>query len=253
MNWNNTIFDPHDEGRYGSLEIGVATSQKPGLMSTADKAALGAASAASAEIPQIKQTLENLKNGPTLFAYEKVSGKFVIGYITNNTMFVHTDGDDLLVADADGALSSLAYTNDDLKAIQSAVNEHFETSTFGITAIQSSFAIGDTVPNWNAYEKIMLPPIIYAKITPQGSSLWTIGKILGNTFKILCQNDEGAWQVTNDGKINGVFGHPDDLMSYMWAPKLQQAGYEISAFEIELVAYNVGDTIDNWNDFIDIS
>lgn len=59
MNWNNTIFDPHDEGRYGSLEIGVATSQKPGLMSTADKAALGAASAASAEIPQIKQTIED--------------------------------------------------------------------------------------------------------------------------------------------------------------------------------------------------
>lgn len=56
MNWNNTIFDPHDEGRYGSLEIGVATSQKPGLMSTADKAALGAA---SAEIPQIKQTIED--------------------------------------------------------------------------------------------------------------------------------------------------------------------------------------------------
>lgn len=59
MNWNNTIFDPHDEGRYGSLEIGVATTERPGLMSTADKAALGAASAASAEIPQIKQTIED--------------------------------------------------------------------------------------------------------------------------------------------------------------------------------------------------
>lgn len=59
LNWNNTVFDPHDEGRYGSLEIGVATSQKPGLMSTADKAALGAASAAAAEIPQIKQTIED--------------------------------------------------------------------------------------------------------------------------------------------------------------------------------------------------
>lgn len=59
LNWNNTVFDPHDEGRYGSLEIGVATSQKPGLMSTADKAALGAASAAVAQIPQIKQTIED--------------------------------------------------------------------------------------------------------------------------------------------------------------------------------------------------
>ena len=160
----------------------------------------------------------------------------------------------LWVCDENGVVvDNISYSIGVRAPILEQINEHYGTSFTGWSDNEIGLRIGDTLPNWNAYEKIMLPPIIYAKITPLGSSLWTIGKILGNTFKILCQNNEGAWQVTNDGKINDVFGHPYDLMSYMWAPKLQQAGYEISAFEIEVVDYNVGDTIENWNDFIDIS
>ena len=156
-------------------------------------------------------------------------------------------------ADENGVVTGYTPTADNVaSAIIDAYNEHFGTDINIWTPETKTLQVGDTIPNWNAYEKIEMPPTIYAKITPQGSSLWSIGKILSNTFKILCQNDEGAWQVTNDGKINGVFGHPYDLMSYMWAPKLQQAGYEISAFEIELVAYNVGDTIENWEDFIEL-
>lgn len=165
-----------------------------------------------------------------------------------------TSSADLYVVDAEGVyienIAMHSYLESD---VIDAINAKYGTNFTNLTMQKvTGIAIGDDCPNWNAYEKIEMPPTIYAKITPQGSSLWTIGKILGNTFKILCQNDEGAWQVTNDGKINGVFGHPYDLMSYMWAPKLQQAGYEISAFEIELVAYNVGDTIDNWDDFIEL-
>ena len=156
-------------------------------------------------------------------------------------------------ADGNGNVAGFTETVDNIAGtIIGAYNEHFGTDIQIWTPETKNLQVGDTVPNWNAYEKIKMPPIIYAKITPQGSSLWTIGKILGNTFKILCQNDEGAWQVTNDGKINGVFAHPDDLMTYMWAPKLQKAGYEISAFEIELIAYNVGDTIEKWEDFIEL-
>ena len=156
-------------------------------------------------------------------------------------------------ADGNGNVEGYTETVDNIaETIIGAYNEHFGTDIQIWTPETKTLQVGDTVPNWNAYEKIEMPPIIYAKITPQGSSLWTIGKILGNTFKILCQNDEGAWQVTNDGKVNGVFGKPYDLMTYMWDPKLQQAGYVISAYEIELVAYNVGDTIENWDDFIEL-
>ncbi len=65
--WNAFYLDPHDPNnetiqRYnnhnynGALDIPVVTPQRPGLMSTADKAALGAA---SRDIEDIKQIIED--------------------------------------------------------------------------------------------------------------------------------------------------------------------------------------------------
>lgn len=139
-----------------------------------------------------------------------------------------------------------------LERILQAINEKYGTSFEGWAQKPSVYEVGNTVPNWNAYEKIEMPPTIYVKTTPTGSSLWTMGKILGNTFKILCQDNESAWQVTNEGVINGVFGNEQSLIEQIWTPKLQQAGYAISSYEIEIVAYNVGDSIENWNDFTQI-
>lgn len=190
-----------------------------------------------------------------MWAYEYEAGKFIAGEILGGTLYMYapTGRGEKWVMNSEGIV--LEYSSEPFHKsdeIIAGINAHYGTTFYQEDDIDKDFTIGETMPNWNAYEKIEMPPTIYAKITPQGSSLWTIGKILGNTFKILCQNDDGAWQVTNDGKINGVFGRPYDLMSYMWAPKLQQAGYEISAFEIELVSYNVGDTIENWEYFIEL-
>ena len=207
-----------------------------------------------------KQTLENLKNGPTLFAYEKASGKFVIGYITNNTMFVHTDGDDLLVADADGVLSSLAYTTDDLKDIQSAANEHFETSTFGITAIQSFFAIGDSLPNWNAYEKIVYIEI--AKVKLRWSSTVPPEYLFGNVKRDINNNDILVLQCYNSENNEAFIVKGEKITRYYnlsetaqqnIIKRMQNVYPQVNEIQFDKTnKYSIGDSIQNWDEYEEI-
>lgn len=205
-------------------------------------------SAQAQALEEAIRDVEDLKNGPTLFAYEKVSGKFVIGYITNNTMFVHTDGDDLLVADADGALSSLAYTNDDLKAIQGAVNEHFETSTFGITAIQSSFIAGSTVPNWDAYEKIEIPKRRVAAKIPSGSEAnFIVGEIENSTFKVYAKSSGGI--ISNNSGLIIADNGPAAYASQYIIGIFDQYGVTINTVVDEMVDLEINTYIPNWSQF----
>lgn len=188
MNWNNTVFDPHDEGRYGSLEIGVATSQKPGLMSTADKAALGAASAASAEIPQIKQTIEDneltvaaalndlnsrlleLASRITLleskyFYYSWYDDYLLAGVITRNeTSFivkVYGDPDHDYFANfhGDGQMVSFETFHgagfEDLSSdLETQLERRYNQQIDSITLIECPVNQNEYIQNWNEYINI---------------------------------------------------------------------------------------------------
>lgn len=192
----------------------------------------------------------------TYWAYEYESGKFLLGKFNEDDIKVEceTDSSNLWIVDAEGVYIEKDALNSYMESeCLDTINAKYGTSFTALTMQKvTSIAIGDDCPDWDAYEKIVLPPTIYIKTTPTGSSLCTIGKILSNTFKILCQDNASAWQVTNEGIINGVFGNAQLMIEQIWTPKLQQAGYTISSYEIEVVAYNVGDSIEDWNDFTQI-
>ena len=178
LNWNNTIFDPHDEGRYGSLEIGVATTERPGLMSTADKAALGAASAASAEIPQIKQTIEDneltiaaalndlnsrllelvarvdaLDGGgdtPEETQYIKVTGQFadgdLFGYIEDNHFVVIGPSEEnaYLIDSQDKIVSSVNISSTSAEEIVAVINAAYPEVGY-LTYEIKTYSVGDKI------------------------------------------------------------------------------------------------------------
>ena len=50
-----------------------------------------------------------------------------------------------------------------LEKILQAVNEKYGTSFEGWSQLPTAYEVGDTVPNWNAYEKIEMPPIVIFK------------------------------------------------------------------------------------------
>lgn len=64
----------------------------------------------------------------------------------------------LWVLDGNGVVvDNISYSIADRATILAQINEHYGTSFTGWSDNEIGLRIGDTVPNWNAYEKIQMP------------------------------------------------------------------------------------------------
>lgn len=93
----------------------------------------------------------------TLFAIEFEAGKFAFGHGEEDVIFLATrDGfDKIWYADANGVITGNTPHGAITYAIIDAYNEHFGTNINNWESEKETLQVGDTVTNWNAYEKIM--------------------------------------------------------------------------------------------------
>ena len=129
------------------------------------------------------------------------------------------------------------------------MNEKYGTSFEGWSQLPTAYEVGDTVPNWNAYEKIEIPiRRIAANIAsaPQEAA-YIVGQIDGDTFKVMVDSFAGI--ITNDnGLITSHNGPTEDAATYI-KNILSNFGIEVSNVQNELVDYEVNDYVPNWDKF----
>lgn len=135
--------------------------------------------------------------------------------------------------------------------IIAGINAHFGTSFYQEDDIDKDFTIGETMPNWNAYEKIFIT--IKYKVQPQGNTNWAIGEMKDNKLYLyVAENPHlGNCGVDDEGKVTMVFLNIQMLFNQIWKPALNRIGISIDTYETKF-EYNVGDTIEDWADYIAI-
>lgn len=138
-----------------------------------------------------------------------------------------------------------------LEKILQAVNEKYGTSFEGWSQLPTAYEVGDTVPNWNAYEKIELATIL---IKTDIGGVFAFGVIENSTLKMQGQNAEDKVYVANsDGVIVGSAGNAQALIDNTVIPRLVSQGYNVTLGEIIDASYNEGQTVDNWDDYVIIT
>lgn len=215
------------------------------------------ASDAAQPIPNVSYVTETdevhyNESDPILFAYQYQADKFVMGVVIGSDIYVDTYETGFIVADGSGKFSTaLAYTNDDLINIQNAIKDHYHlaASTIKTKAPLIEYAVGDPVPNWNAYEKIeMQSQKIAAKLGSgeQGTSL-ILGTLTNKNFELVT-NGSQSYVVDSSGIVLPILGPPASSTEYIIGI-LQSVGITATSISEEIVSWEVGSAVPNWNEY----
>lgn len=136
-----------------------------------------------------------------------------------------------------------------LEKILQAVNEKYGTSFEGWSQLPTVYEVGDTVPNWDAYEKI----------TIQGYFAVSFGYRVFGYFK------EGIYEMARYSNGKGYTATENGVILQQTVPGPGESGYDdfvqavkqkflqsnIIVNEIvgKIETYAVGDTVENWNEY----
>lgn len=153
-------------------------------------------------------------------------------------------------ADANGVITGNTPTADNVaSAIIDGYNEHFGTDIQIWTPETITLQVGDTVPNWNAYEKIELQIV---KVKFSGG---IFGEKRGYKLYIATSNGSNTIIVDMEGGFVGNLQGPEltDQMKTYFTDVMNRAGYEVSETTSETLSLSVGDPIEGWEDYIQMS
>ena len=134
-----------------------------------------------------------------------------------------------------------------LEKILQAVNEKYGTSFEGWSQLPTAYEVGDTVPNWNAYEKIY--NLVYIK--RQGPNI--AGYIKNETAFIYTKNNSCYIFNLESGEVQSNSG---PVLNETFKPSIigwaSAAGLNISQVEPKEESFEIGQVIQNWDDYVTI-
>lgn len=132
-----------------------------------------------------------------------------------------------------------------------AYNEHFGTDIALWTPETKSLQVGDTVPNWNAYEKIELPKQ-YVR-TNLFEDKYAFGFVQSNTLKVYGPASDSFYMANNGGEIFSSAGNASNMINGTFKPRLIAQGYEVESAETEITSYEVGQQVEYWENYVIIT
>lgn len=140
-----------------------------------------------------------------------------------------------------------------LEKILQAVNEKYGTSLEGWSQLPTAYEVGDTVPNWDAYEKIELPESKeYLGIDIDDG--YTVGYLENEKVYLYSYTYSGNIIVCSpEGRVyQGGEVLSEELRTLMTS-KLNNAGIQFNEFIGTQSPYQPGETIENWENYRKIS
>lgn len=151
----------------------------------------------------------------------------------------------LWVCDENGVVvDNISYSIGDRAPILEQINEHYGTSFTGWSDNEIGLRLGDTVPNWNAYEKIEMQ-IPYYAVTTGGENTFAAGYMDGNVWHVYFYANNNALRINNTGLITGELAYADSLIQGLLLPKMRNNGIEVQSYVQEVIDWDVGETIPN--------
>lgn len=170
----------------------------------------------------------------TLWAIEFESGKFAFGHANENEIFVATSGigRQIWYADGNGVITGSTESIDEVTStIIDTYNENFGTNISHLTPETKIFEVGNTVQNWNAYEKIEMPPEPIKFKVPQSNGRYWIIWLVGDTLKIQGKDNRATllWGSANQYHEAGALAGTTDKADLIAAigDKLDYSSSEI--------------------------
>ena len=155
-------------------------------------------------------------------------------------------------ADANGVITGNTPTADNVaSAIIDAYNEHFGTDIQIWTPETKTLQVGDSLPNWNAYEKILLPIVTNVKF--KGSSNYYIGKIEQSKCYIYGDGDTKFAVVDAKGYYRALGNDVQGLFRDLIKPALVREGYDVNSYEDIILDLPLNSEVPNFADMVEIS
>lgn len=158
-------------------------------------------------------------------------------------------------ADANGVVTGYTPNVDNVaSAIIDAYNEHFGTNIGIWTPETISLQVGDTVPNWDGYEKIDLVYKFATSLT-DGTSNFIFGNVKGGLCKIVANQDKNMYFSNANGVIMSEMAGSYENVGFqtLLTQRFRNAGITITSISGLIEALEVGQQIEEWETYNKIS
>lgn len=156
----------------------------------------------------------------------------------------------LWVCDGNGVVvDNISYSIGERAPILEQINEHYGTSFTGWSDNEISLRVGDSVPNWNVYEKIVdtSQKIAVLAMSYQQNYTFIIGKLSGENFEIIT-NGSNSCGVNADGVVVSYSLPGADNTNYVKGI-LQGRGIITSSVTEKVVSWEIGDSVPDWSEY----
>lgn len=193
-----------------------------------------------------------------MWAYEYEAGKFIAGEILGDTLYMYapTGRGEKWVMNSEGIV--LEYSSEPFHKsdeIIAGINAHYGTSFYQEDDIDKDFTIGETMPNWNAYEKIELPEEPqYFRIYLQDYAGNMVGWLLGNIITLCMLENTMNIVIAAGGKMTNSMEGNDAWFNFV--KNSVSNYYGISKDDLQIVNsednYSVGDEIPYYSQCVKI-
>jgi hypothetical protein len=190
-----------------------------------------------------------------LWAYEFDAGKFIAGEILGDTLYMYapTGRGEKWVMNSEGVV--LEYSSEPFHKsdeIIAGINAHYGTSFNQEDDIDKDFTIGETMPNWNAYEKIEMS---HYDIAVAFGTIYLFGHVDGHIYTYSAKENGGGFPANANGIIQeGELTNPQSELyeGFIQTVKTKLSGYNVTTVTWEIKTYQKGDQIENWEDYVKV-
>lgn len=156
-------------------------------------------------------------------------------------------------ADVNGNVTGYTETVDNIAGtIIEAYNEHFSTDIQLWTPETKTLQVGDTVPDWNAYEKIEMS---HYDIAVAFATVYLFGHVDGHIYTYSAKENGGGFPANENGIIQeGELINPQSELyeGFIQKVKTKLSDYNVTTVTWESKSYQQGDQIENWGDYIKV-
>ena len=149
-------------------------------------------------------------------------------------------------ADTNGVITGNTPNADNVaSAIIDGYNEHFGTDIQIWTPETETLQVGDTVPTWNAYEKIMLPKTLFAFETNPNNLI--VGEFEGGALRIQTSgNSNVVWLSSETGVIIGSMPLSAPALEIILQKVNEKFGTSFEGWTQLPTVYEVGSSVSDW-------